>query len=260
MRYGDSFPGAIRMEMEGLAAIVTGSGKGLGKAIAEAFFREGARVALWDIDLASVKQMRDGLDPSGKRAIAVQVNVTIEAEVDKAVSETVERFGRLDVLVNNAGISRHRPIEEMTVDMFESVMKVNVTGTFICCRAVAPIMKQQKRGKIVNISSLGGRTGRRGVGVNYAASKAAVIGLTQTLARELGPSGIRVNAIAPGPILTEQTRQYVPEPFASWNVGRAILKDGLPEDVAGAAVYLASSRSDWVTGVTLDVNGGILIC
>jgi len=248
------------MEMEGLAAIVTGSGKGLGKAIAEAFFREGARVALWDIDLASVKQMRDGLDPSGKRAIAVQVNVTIEAEVDKAVSETVERFGRLDVLVNNAGISRHRPIEEMTVDMFESVMKVNVTGTFICCRAVAPIMKQQKRGKIVNISSLGGRTGRRGVGVNYAASKAAVIGLTQTLARELGPSGIRVNAIAPGPILTEQTRQYVPEPFASWNVGRAILKDGLPEDVAGAAVYLASSRSDWVTGVTLDVNGGILIC
>jgi 3-oxoacyl-[acyl-carrier protein] reductase len=248
------------MEMEGLVAIVTGSGKGLGNAIAEAFFREGARVALWDVDLASVKQMRDRLDPSGKRAIAVQVNVTIEAEVDRAVSETVERFGRLDVLVNNAGISRHRPIEEMTVDMFESVMKVNVTGTFICCRAVTPIMKQQKRGKIVNISSLGGRTGRPGVAVNYAASKAAIIGLTQTLARELGPSGIRVNAIAPGPILTEQTKQYVPEPFASWNVGRAILKDGLPEDVAGAAVYLASSRSDWVTGVTLDVNGGILIC
>jgi 3-oxoacyl-[acyl-carrier protein] reductase len=247
------------MEMEGHVAIVTGSGKGLGKAIAEAFFREGARVALWDVDLPSVKQMSDGLDPSGKRAIAVQVNVTIEAEVDRAVSETVERFGRLDVLVNNAGISRHRPIEEMTVEMFESVMKVNVTGTFICCRAVAPIMKQQKRGKIVNISSLGGRTGRPGVAVNYAASKAAVIGLTQTLARELGPSGIRVNAIAPGPILTEQTKQYVPEPFASWNVGRAILKDGLPEDVAGAAVYLASSRSDWVTGVTLDVNGGILI-
>jgi 3-oxoacyl-[acyl-carrier protein] reductase len=179
--------------------------------------------------------------------------------VDRAVSESVERFGRLDVLVNNAGISRHRKIEELTVEMFESVMKVNVTGTFICCRAVAPIMKQQKRGKIVNISSLGGRTGRPGVAVNYAASKAAVIGLTQTLARELGPSGIRVNAIAPGPILTEQTKQYVPEPFASWNVGRAILKDGLPEDVAGAAVYLASSRSDWVTGVTLDVNGGILI-
>ena len=247
------------MEMEGLVAIVTGSGKGLGRAIAEAFFQEGGRVALWDVDLALVKQMRDRLDPSGKQAIAVQVNITNEAEVDRAVSETVERFGRIDALVNNAGISRHRPIEEMTVEMFESVMKVNVTGTFICCRAVTPIMKQQKRGKIVNISSLGGRTGRPGVAVNYAASKAAVIGLTQTLARELGPSGIYVNAIAPGPILTEQTKQYVPEPFATWNVGRAIIKDGLPEDVAGAAVYLASSRSDWVTGVTLDVNGGILI-
>jgi len=247
------------MEMEGLVAIVTGSGKGLGRAIAEAFFQEGGRVALWDVDLALVKQMRDRLDPSGKQAIAVQVNITNEAEVDRAVSETVERFGRIDALVNNAGISRHRPIEEMTVEMFESVMKVNVTGTFICCRAVTPIMKQQKRGKIVNISSLGGRTGRPGVAVNYAASKAAVIGLTQTLARELGPSGIYVNAIAPGPILTEQTKQYVPEPFATWNVGRAIIKDGLPEDVAGAAVYLASCRSDWVTGVTLDVNGGILI-
>ena len=247
------------MEMEGLVAIVTGSGKGLGSAIAEAFFQEGARVALWDVDLALVEQMRDRLDPSGEQAIAAQVNITNEAEVDRAVSETVERFGRIDALVNNAGIARHRPIEEMTVEMFESVMKINVTGTFICCRAVTPIMKQQKRGKIVNISSLGGRTGRPGVAVNYAASKAAVIGLTQTLARELGPSGIYVNAIAPGPILTEQTKQYVPEPFATWNVGRAIIKDGLPEDVAGAAVYLASSRSDWVTGVTLVVNGGILI-
>jgi 3-oxoacyl-[acyl-carrier protein] reductase len=109
------------------------------------------------------------------------------------------------------------------------------------------------------MSSLAGRTGRPGVAVNYAAAKAAIIGLTQTLARELGPSRIYVNAIAPGPILTEQTKQYVPEPFTSWNVGRAILKDGLPEDVADAALFLASSRSDWVTGITLDVNGGILI-
>lgn len=247
------------MEMEGLVAAITGSGKGLGKAIAERFFGEGARVALWDIDLELVKQMRDGLDPSGDTAITAHVNITNEAEVDRAVSETLERFGRIDVLVNNAGISRHRPIEEMTVEMFESVMKVNVTGTFICCRAVTPIMKKQGGGKIVNISSLAGRTGRPGVAVNYATAKAAVIGLTQTLARELGPSRIYVNAIAPGPILTDQTQQYAPEIFASWNVGRAVPKDGLPKDVADAALYLASRRSDWVTGVTLDVNGGILI-
>jgi NAD(P)-dependent dehydrogenase (short-subunit alcohol dehydrogenase family) len=247
------------LELQGLVAVVTGAGKGLGRAISGAFFREGARVALWDVDLALVMRTGDELDPSRQDAVAVRVDITSEAEVDRAVSETVERFGRIDVLVNNAGISRHQTIEEMSLEMFESVMRINVTGTFICCRAVSRIMKQQNRGKIVNVSSLGGRTGRPGVAVNYAASKAAVIGLTQVLARELGPSGIYVNAIAPGPILTEQTRQYVPEPFASWNRGRAIMKDGLPEDVAGAAVYLASSRSDWVTGVTLDVNGGILI-
>jgi len=247
------------MEMEGLVAVITGSAKGLGKAIAERFFQEGARVALWDIDLELVKQTRDGLDPSGGKAITAHVDITNEGEVGRAVSETLERFGRIDVLVNNAGISRHRKIEEMTVEMFESVMKVNVTGTFICCRAITPVMKKQGSGKIVNMSSLAGRTGRPGVAVNYAAAKAAIVGLTQTLARELGPSRIYVNAIAPGPILTEQTKQYVPEPFTSWNVGRAVPKDGLPEDVADAALFLASRRSDWVTGVTLDVNGGILI-
>jgi len=247
------------MELKDLVAVITGSGKGLGKVIAQKFFEEGAWVALWDMDLGLVEGVKESLDPSGVKAIALRVDITNEKEVDRAVSETVRKFGRIDLLVNNAGISRHKPIEEMTVEMFEAVMKVNVTGTFICCRAVAPIMKKQGKGKIINISSLGGRTGRPGVGVNYAASKAGVVAIAQTLARELGPSGIFVNAIAPGPILTEQTRQYPAEVFASWNVGRAIPKDGVPEDVADAAIFLASHRSDWVTGATLDVNGGILI-
>jgi 3-oxoacyl-[acyl-carrier protein] reductase len=120
-------------------------------------------------------------------------------------------------------------------------------------------MKKQGSGKIVNLASLGGRTGRPGVGVNYAASKAGVVGLTQTLARELGPANIYVNAIAPGPILTELTRQVGPEVFASWNAGRVVNKDGRPEDVAEAVLFLASARSDWITGVTLDINGGLLI-
>lgn len=247
------------MELEGLVAVITGSGKGIGKAIAERFFQEGARVALWDIVPEAVDRPRNQLDPAGVMAICAPVDITNEAAVDRAVAKALEKFGRIDVLVNNAGISRHRPIHEMTAEMFESVMRVNVTGTFICCRAVTPIMKRQQRGKIVNISSLAGRTGRPGVGADYAAAKAAVIGLTQTLARELGSWGIYVNAIAPGPILTEQTRQYPPEQFASWNAGRAISRDGVPGDVADAALYLASRRSDWVTGVTLDVNGGILI-
>jgi len=247
------------MELKDLVAIVTGAGKGIGKAIAEKFFIEGAWVALWDIDLSLAKSVAALLDPSGQKTMAIKVDITDETEVTNAVSEVIKKFGRIDVLVNNAGISRHKPIEEMTLEIFESVMKVNLTGTFLCCRAVTPIMKRQGRGKIINIASLGGRTGRPGVGVNYAASKAGVIGLTQTLARELGPSGIYANAIAPGPILTEQTRQYPPEVFAIWNVGRAIPKDGLPEDVADVAIFLASSHSDWITGATIDLNGGILI-
>lgn len=247
------------MELKDLLAIVTGAGKGIGKTISEKFFAEGSMLALWDIEFPLVKSLASSLDPTGQRVIAIRADVTSEAEVSKAVEEVVKKFGHIDILVNNAGISRHKPIEEMSLESFEEVLKVNLTGTFLCCRAVAPIMKRQGRGKIINIASLGGRTGRPGVGVNYAASKAGVIGLTQTLARELGPSGIYVNAIAPGPILTEQTRQYPPEVFATWNIGRAIQKDGLPEDVADAAIFLASRRSDWITGVTLDVNGGILI-
>jgi 3-oxoacyl-[acyl-carrier protein] reductase len=247
------------MELKDLVCVVTGSAKGLGKAIASKFFEEGAWVALWDIDLPLVESVAASLDSSGHKAMAVKVDITNETEVARAVSEVMGRFNRIDILVNNAGISRHKPIEEMTLEIFESVMKVNLTGTFLCSRAVTPIMKKQGRGKMVNIASLGGRTGRPGVGVNYAASKAGVIGLTQTLARELGPAGIYANAIAPGSILTEQTAQYPREVFETWIAGRAIQKTGMPEDVANVAVFLASSRSDWVTGVTIDVNAGILI-
>ena len=127
------------------------------------------------------------------------------------------------------------------------------------CKAIVPGMKKQGYGKIVNISTLGARTGRPGVAADYAGSKAGLIGITHSLAKELGPSGIYVNAIAPGPILTELTKQVPKELFAKWNVGRLINKDGLPEDVAHAVLFLSSHMSDWITGITLDVNGGLFI-
>jgi NAD(P)-dependent dehydrogenase (short-subunit alcohol dehydrogenase family) len=251
------------MELNGLVAVVTGAARGIGYAIAERFVTEGARVALWDIN-AEVSAAAERLGSprrgshDGAGAVGLQVDVTDGAAVSKAVSDTAGRFGRIDVLVNNAGILGTGPIAAISVEAFERVLRVNVTGTFICCRAVVPIMTGQGHGKIVNIASLAARTARP-VAVNYAASKAAVVGLTQTLARELGPAGIYVNAIAPGPILTDLTKQLGPEEFASLNEGRAVRRDGTPADVADAAVFLASARSNWVTGVTLDVNGGILI-
>lgn len=247
------------MELEGRVVIVTGAAKGLGKAIAEKCFAEGAKLALWDIAFEGVSEVASQLDPNGTRAKAYAVDITDEKSVEKAITKTVSDFKEVNVLVNNAGISLHKLIDEMTLEVFERVMKVNVTGTFLCCRAVTPIMKSQKGGKIVNIASLAARTGRPGVGVNYAASKGAVVSITQTLARELGPHGIYVNCICPGPILTEQTKQYPPEVFASWNAGRAIIKDGIPEDVADAVVFLASNKAAWITGITLDLNGGILM-
>ena len=243
--------------MKDKVCLITGAARGLGEAIARRFLDAGARLMLCDINEA--EKLAGSLDSSGRRVLAQRVDVTAEREVQTAVDKAVEHFGRIDVLVNCAGIIKHGPIEQMSLEAFESVLRVNLTGIFLFCRAVVPVMKKQGKGKIVNMASIGGRTGRPGVGVNYAASKAGVIGLTQTLAREAGPAGIYVNAIAPGPILTELTRQVGPEVFAKWNAGRAVNKDGLPQDVAAAALFLASDQSDWITGVTLDINGGILI-
>jgi len=239
--------------------LITGAARGIGEAIARHFHQAGFRLALWDLNGEAAGKLAAGLDASQGRVIGRQVDVTCEAGVQAAVDAAAAHFGAIDVLVNCAGIIKHSTIEKMSLEAFESVIRVNLTGTFLVCRAVVPVMKRQGRGKIVNMASLAGRTGRPGVGVNYAASKAGVIALTQTLAREAGPAGIYVNCVAPGPVLTELTKQVGPEVFATWNVGRAVGKDGLPVDVAQAVMFLASDQSDWITGVTLDINGGILI-
>jgi NAD(P)-dependent dehydrogenase (short-subunit alcohol dehydrogenase family) len=240
--------------------LITGASRGIGEAIARRFHQAGAALSLCARNIEAAENLARSLDPSSRTVLCQRADVSVERDVQTLVDQTVQRFGRIDVLVNCAGIIKHSPIDQMSLEAFESVLRVNLTGTFLACRAVVPIMKKQGRGKIVNMASLGGRTGRPGVGVNYAASKAGVVGLTQTLAREVGPAGIYVNAVAPGPILTELTKQVGPEVFAKWNVGRVVNKDGLPGDVAEAVLFLASDRSDWITGVTLDINGGLLIC
>lgn len=246
------------MELKDRVCIVTGAARGIGLGVAQRLLAEGARVALWDV-AKDLEDIAASLDPGKTAAKAWHVDVSDENRVREAAAQVQSLFGGIDVLVNCAGILIHKPIEVMTLQDFEAVIRVNLTGTFLACKYVVPYMKTRGKGKIVNISSLGGRTGRPGVGVNYAASKAGVVGMTQTLAKELGPAGIYANAIAPGPIMTELTKQVGPEVFAKWNVGRALNKDGLPEDVADAVVFLASDRSDWITGITLDINAGIFI-
>jgi NAD(P)-dependent dehydrogenase (short-subunit alcohol dehydrogenase family) len=247
------------LNFQNQVAVITGGARGIGAAAAKAFLLQGAKVAMLDLNSEECEKYARALDPTGNNVAAYQADVTDEAQIQAAVGRIMERFGRIDILVNIAGILHHVPIDEKTVTDFERIVKVNLTGAFILCKTVVPFMKKQGRGKIVNMASLGGRTGRPGVAVDYSASKAGLVGLTQTLARELGPSGIYVNAIAPGPILTELTKQVPPEVFAKWNVGRAVNKDGLPEDIANAVLFLASGMSDWITGITLDVNGGIFI-
>ncbi len=249
----------VKTVLDDQVCLVAGAARGIGEATARLFYGAGARLVLLDVNIEGAEQIARDLDPAGERILCRQADVTREQDIQGAVEEAVKRFTRIDVAVNVAGIIRHLPIEQMSLEDFESVVRVNLTGTFIVCRAVIPFMKKQGRGKIVNISSIAGRTGRPGVGVNYAASKGGVISLTRTLAREVGPAGVYVNTIAPGPILTKLTRQVGPEVFATWNAGRAVSKDGLPEDVAEAALFLASAKSDWITGATLDLNGGILI-
>lgn len=249
----------MELDFSNKVALITGSARGIGAATAEAFCHAKAKVALLDLNGEACQERATTIDPSGSNAAAYQADVTDEEQVKNAVDQILAVFGRIDILVNNAGILHHVPIEEKTVDDFESVLKANLTGAFIMCKAIVPIMKKQGGGKIVNISTLGARTGRPGVAADYAGSKAGLIGITRSLAKELGPSGIYVNAIAPGPILTELTKQVSKELFAKWNVGRVINKDGLPEDVANAVLFLSSQMSDWITGITLDVNGGLFI-
>lgn len=249
----------MRLNLEKKVAVITGGARGIGAAAAEAFFQAGAKVALLDLNGRDCLERAKAIDPAGRHVVAHELDIVEHEQVKKTVNKILSDFGSIDILVNNAGILQHVPIEEKTVANFEKVVKVNLTGAFIMCKTVVPAMKKKGYGKIVNISTLGARTGRPGVAADYAASKAGIIGMTRSLAKELGPFGIYVNAIAPGPILTELTKQVPKELFAEWNVGRVINKDGLPEDVAYSVLFLSSYMSDWITGITLDVNGGLFI-
>ena len=243
--------------MKDKVVLITGGAAGIGKATAEAFVEEEAVVVIWDVNEEKGNELADSFLSSGKKSAFRKVDVTNLEDVEAGVAAIIDEFGKLDVLVNNAGITMDRSLLKMDADTWQKVIDVNLTGVFNCTKAAAPYMVEAGSGVILNASSVVGLYGNFGQ-TNYVATKAGVIGLTKTWARELGRKGIRVNAVAPGFIATEMV-QKMPEKIIDGMVSKTPLgRMGKPEDIANAYVFLASDKASFIHGTTISVDGGVI--
>lgn len=246
------------MSLSGKVALVTGGARGIGRSIAIKLAKEGAHIVISDINLNGALDTAKVIEEQGKESIAVEGNVSIFSDVEAMVKQAIDKFGRIDILINNAGVTKDGLLIRMKKEDWDFVLNVNLTGTFNCSKAVAKYMMKQKTGNIVNISSVVGVMGNVGQ-VNYASSKAGVIGLTKSMARELAPRGIRVNAIAPGFIDTEMTRSLSEEARNRLVAQIPLTRLGTPDDVANCVNFLVSDDADYITGQVIHVNGGMLM-
>lgn len=241
--------------LEGKVSLVTGGAEGLGRRIAERFCAEGSTVVVTDINEQGLADVVSRLTSLGGRALAATVDVTSESQVDAAVTSCLERFGQLDVMVNNAGVTRDATLRNMTLADFRLVVDVHLQGVWLGTRAAAAVMREQRSGSIINMSSISGKVGNAGQ-TNYSAAKAGVVGLTKAAAKELARYGIRVNAIQPGLIRTAMTASMkadvLEQRIAEIPLGRV----GEPDDVANVALFLASDLASYMTGAVLEVSGG----
>jgi 3-oxoacyl-[acyl-carrier protein] reductase len=246
------------MRLKDKVAFVTGAGRGIGRITALTFAREGARVAVADINGEAAEGVAAELRENGANAMGVQVDVSQVASVEAAINAVAEWGGGIDIQVNNAGITRDARMQKLSEDQWDSVISVNLKGVWLCARTVAPIMVSQGGGCILSTSSIVAHYGNFGQ-TNYVATKAGVIGMTKTWARELGPSGIRVNAVAPGFTATEMI-QSVPQKVIDAIKDRTPLRRlGEPEDIANAFLFLASNEAAFITGQVISVDGGLIV-
>ncbi len=250
------------MRLTDRCALITGASRGIGRAIALRFAEEGCDVAINYLDeagrdnAAEAQAVADEVAAMGRKAICVSADVTDAAAVRAMVAEAVQQLGGLDILVNNAGITRDRTLRKLSPEDWEAVLRVNLTGAFNCCQAVLEHMLERGSGRIVSMASVVGLMGNFGQG-NYAASKAGLIGFSKSLAREVARKGITVNCIAPGFIDTEMT-QAIPPDVQQQILGQIPMgKMGGPQDVANAALFLASDEAAYITGHVISVNGGM---
>jgi 3-oxoacyl-[acyl-carrier protein] reductase len=248
----------FKMRLENKVAIITGAGSGSGRETALLFAKEGANVAVIDRTKETSEKVRDEIIEQGGRAIGVEGDVTSEEDMRGAVNKTVEEFGKIDILINNAGIIQDALVSKMTREQWNGVINVDLTGAFYCIKSVVDIMIDQGSGVIINATSISGIYGNIGQ-VNYTSAKAGLIGLTKTLAKELGKKGIRVNAVAPGFTVTPMTSK-VPEKILNIMIEKTPLRRlAEPIDIAYAYLYLASDEARFVNGAVLSVDGGLII-
>jgi len=238
-------------------AVITGAGRGIGAAIARKLFMEGCRIVILDIDETTAIECAQSIDPTGNRSLALSCDVSNKDSVSQAISKIIGQYETVDILVNNAGITSDAMFHKMSLEQWQRVIDVNLTGTFLMTSAVVPYMREKKKGRIINISSTSayGNIGQ----ANYSATKAGVIGLTKTLAKELGRYSITVNAIEPGVIETEMLKNVPQSIKDDWLKVMPLARMGQPEDIANAVCFFATDEASFITGVELPVCGGFMI-
>lgn len=242
--------------LKGKSAIITGSSRGIGRAIALAFAGEGADVVIHGTNENALRELQSELRRSGARCEYVVGDIGEYATSDRLAKSCLEAFGKIDILVNNAGVNSRYGFTDLPVTEWDNMLRINLTGAFYACKCVVPFMLKQRSGSIVNISSSAGKTPHPNASVCYGVSKAGLLSLTQKLAYDLAPSGIRVNAVCPGPIETDMTGQWTPEYREKAVSSIPLRRLGRDEDVANAAVFLASDKSSFIVGESINVNGG----
>ena len=246
------------MKFQNQTVVITGGASGIGAAAVHTFALQGAAVAIWDVNEVPGKELELLLLNQGLIARFIKVNTANPAEVEAATAATLKQFGKIDVLVNNAGITRDATLQKMTSEQWQQVLDVNLTGVFNCCKAISPVMIAHNYGRIINTSSVVGLYGNYGQ-ANYAATKAGLIAFTKTLARELGKHNITVNAVAPGFIATEMIKTIPEKVIAQMTEKVPLKKLGQPEDVANLYAFLAGPGAQFISGTVISVDGGLTI-